>query len=542
MSKHYQGIISSKGIAVGKIVTLNHDGMYLHRIIHDSNRERSLFKAAAAMAGQELSDLKKRAKDEEKDIFTFQQMLLEDDDLLEQIYNYISNGVGSAEAVERAAAKLARIFSDQSDAYLQARHADVLDVCQRVVDILDGRPRTRLLLSEPMILAADEFFPSDIVGIGRGLILGLVAAEGSPHSHASIIARGLGIPVLVGLGSDFLQSCDGTTAILDAEKGIITLEPSRQALLDAHRSMERLSTQFSIDRNRCSRPCITRDGTEIELCANAVDADSVEAAIQAGARRIGLLRSEFLLTPGRPPREDELFRIYRNCMAAARGHDITVRTFDLGSNKGDVSQYTASMNPALGLRGIRIGMTRPQLLRDQLCALLRVSLGGNLRIAFPMVTCLEDWRYCQDQLALAMESLDKRGISYDKKIKAGIVIDTPAAALCAEELILSGPDFVMLSVNDLTQYTYAADRMNLQVRNFYKPQGRAVSQLLHHVMEICRRYALPVSLCGVGMMNTTLCEWYVRAGARSLVLPVRSISDMSEFLSKVDLREMYHPG
>ena len=250
------------------------------------------------------------------------------------------------------------------------------------------------------------------------------------------------------------------------------------------------------------------------------------------------MRSEFLLSMDAPPREEEQYRVYRRCMAAARGHEITVRTFDLGSDKGDVSQYTVSMNPALGMRGIRIGVTRPQLLRDQLCALLRVSTGGNLRIAFPMVTCLEDWRYCQDQLDQAMDSLAARGLPFDPNVKVGIVVDTPAAAICVEELILSGPDFVLLSVNDLTQYTYAADRMNLQVRNFYKPQGRAVSLLLHSVLECARRYGKPVSLCGVGMMSAQLCEWYVRAGARSLVVPTRSISEVSEILSKVDLRQM----
>lgn len=536
--KHYPGIISSPGIAIGKVVKLNHDGMFLQRIIHDSHREKTMIQTAIALAREELADLKKRAKEEEKDIFTFQEMLLQDDELLEQIDEYISRGVGSAEAVERAAAMFAKVFSSQSDAYLQARHADVLDACQRVVDILDGRPRTRLLLTDPVILASDEFFPSDIVGLGRGMILGLAAGNGSPHSHASIIARGLGIPVLVGLGSDFLRRCDGRNAVLNGETGVLTLEPNRTQLTEAQRAMESLSSRYTRERERCSRPCLTKDGTLIQLSANALDADSVEDAIQAGVRSIGLLRSEFLLSMDAPPREEEQYRIYRRCMAAARGHEITVRTFDLGSDKGDVSQYTVSMNPALGMRGIRIGVTRPQLLRDQLCALLRVSTGGNLRIAFPMVTCLEDWRYCQDQLDQAMDSLAARGIPFDPNVKAGIVIDTPAAAICVEELILSGPDFVLLSVNDLTQYTYAADRMNLQVRNFYKPQGRAVSLLLRSVLECARRYGKPVSLCGVGMMSAQLCEWYVRAGARSLVVPTRSISEVSEILSKVDLRQM----
>lgn len=534
--RKYQGTVSSGGLAVGTVMLLDHSGTLLHRLPRTKGRERAMLQAAQEQARRELGLLRERAKGEEKEIFTFQQMLLQDDDLINAVNDLIAQGLPSAAAVEQAAAKVAAEFAAQPSEYMQARKADVIDACRRVVDILDGRSREKLVLSEPAILVSDDFYPSDIVGIGRGMILGLAAAEGSPHSHAAIIARSLGIPMLVGVGAAMLKNSSGLLAVLDGENGTLVLNPSKKLVREVHQRMETLNARRATSRMAQPQICRTRDGTVIELCASAMDSTTVADAVQGGVSSIGLLRSEFLLNTHRLPGERAQAELYRRCVAEARGRRITVRTFDLGADKS-AGLCPPAQNPALGLRGIRIGTLRPKLLRDQLCALLRVSVGGNLRVAFPMVTCAEDWNWCMDQLEQAREILRARGTPFDEKMPVGLVVDTPAAAICAEELILHHPDFVLISVSDLTQYTYAADRMNHAVLNFYKPQGRAVSSLIRTVLESAHKYAIPASLCGVGLMSPELCEWFVRLGARSLVLPAGAIPEVQEYLAGTDLRQ-----
>lgn len=534
--RKYQGTVSSGGLAVGTVMLLDHSGTLLHRLPRTKRRERAMLQAAQEQARRELGLLRERAKGEEKEIFTFQQMLLQDDDLINAVNDLIAQGLPSAAAVEQAAAKVAAEFAAQPSEYMQARKADVIDACRRVVDILDGRSREKLVLSEPAILVSDDFYPSDIVGIGRGMILGLAAAEGSPHSHAAIIARSLGIPMLVGVGAAMLKNSSGLLAVLDGENGTLVLNPSKKLVREVHQRMETLNARRATSRMAQPQICRTRDGTVIELCASAMDSTTVADAVQGGVSSIGLLRSEFLLNTHRLPGERAQAELYRRCVAEARGRRITVRTFDLGADKS-AGLCPPAQNPALGLRGIRIGTLRPKLLRDQLCALLRVSVGGNLRVAFPMVTCAEDWNWCMDQLEQAREILRARGTPFDEKMPVGLVVDTPAAAICAEELILHHPDFVLISVSDLTQYTYAADRMNHAVLNFYKPQGRAVSSLIRTVLESAHKYAIPASLCGVGLMSPELCEWFVRLGARSLVLPAGAIPEVQEYLAGTDLRQ-----
>ena len=534
--RKYQGTVSSGGLAVGTVMLLDHSGTLLHRLPRTKGRERAMLQAAQEQARRELGLLRERAKGEEKEIFTFQQMLLQDDDLINAVNDLIAQGLPSAAAVEQAAAKVAAEFAAQPSEYMQARKADVIDACRRVVDILDGRSREKLVLSEPAILVSDDFYPSDIVGIGRGMILGLAAAEGSPHSHAAIIARSLGIPMLVGVGAAMLKNSSGLPAVLDGENGTLVLNPSKKLVREVHQRMETLNARRATSRTAQPQICRTRDGTVIELCASAMDSTTVADAVQGGVSSIGLLRSEFLLNTHRLPGERAQAELYRRCVAEARGRRITVRTFDLGADKS-AGLCPPAQNPALGLRGIRIGTLRPKLLRDQLCALLRVSVGGNLRVAFPMVTCAEDWNWCMDQLEQAREILRARGTPFDEKMPVGLVVDTPAAAICAEELILHHPNFVLISVSDLTQYTYAADRMNHAVLNFYKPQGRAVSSLIRTVLESAHKYAIPASLCGVGLMSPELCEWFVRLGARSLVLPAGAIPEVQEYLAGTDLRQ-----
>ena len=534
--RKYKGTVSSGGLAEGRLVLLNHDGTQQHRLTRSKGRECAMLGAALEQARQELGRLRERAREEEKEIFTFQQMLLQDDDLLNKVNELIARGTASAAAMEQAAAQIAAEFAAQPSEYMQARKADVLDACRRVVDILDGRSREKLVLTEPAILLSEDFYPSDIVGIGRGMILGLAASGGSPHSHAAIIARSFGIPMLVGLGASVLRSTDGAHAVLDAQNGFLALNPGKKFLIEAHQRMEALNARRQSSRTAQPRICRTRDGTVIELCASAMDTATVADAVQSGVGSIGLLRSEFLLDAHRLPGERAQVELYRRCVAEARGRRITVRTFDLGADKND-ELCPPAPNPALGLRGIRIGNVRPKLLRDQLCALLRVSVGGNVRIAFPMVTCAEDWNWCMDQLEQAREILRSRGTPFDEELPVGLVIDTPAAAICAEELILHHPDFVLISVSDLTQYTYAADRMNQAVLNYYKPQGRAVSSLIRTALESARKYAIPASLCGVGLMSPDLCEWFVRLGAHSLVLPAGVIPEVQEALAGVDLRQ-----
>ena len=490
----YLGVTASRGLAVGPVFRLDRAAPTA-RIAGLPELETARLNAALDLAKQELDGLQAQAAPSDRDIFLFQRMLLEDKSLLEGMRGHIAEGSEAADAVEATGLQFAHRLRNVQDEYISQRSADVLDACQRVSAILDGNPRGTPILTEPSILVADSLYPSDIVGVDRNLLLGLATAAGSSQSHAAIIARTMGLPAVIQLGRDVLADCSGSMAALDADNGRLILNPDPQ-LLNQLEERHRCTVNL-VSGDLLLRPCRTADGTRVYIMANCTAPDDIEAAMAMGAEGVGLLRSEYSLLSGTPPTEEQQYQYYKNCLLAAGGRPVTVRTFDIGEERAPVwLQVPMGPNPALGLRGLRFCLTQPELFRMQLRALLRAAAQASLSVVFPMVGGPEEWDAAMAQVELAKEELRERGEAFRENTPFGCMIEVPSAALTADALASRGCAFFSIGTNDLIQYLMAADRGNPNVAYLYQPCDPAVLRAIQAVIQAGARAGIPVGLCG----------------------------------------------
>ena len=532
----YQGATASPGLVMGPVRRLQHSGPGLERVVQTPGREQALLNAAVVLAKDELRLLEEAAVGTDKDIFLFQQVMLDDPGLNREIASYIAAGAGAAPAVERAAQLYAGRIEAADDDYIRQRAMDVLDACRRVVNILDGRPRTPLRLETPSILVSEYIYPSDIVSIGRGMLLGVACAEGSEQSHASIIARTMGIPAVVQLGAGFLNQNCAAGAVLDADNGRLILEPDEAVRKDAQRRI----VGASILKKRLAAlgaagPCRTKDGAHVALMASCSGPEDVELAMQAGAEGVGLLRSEFSIMAGRIPSEEEQYYFYLSCLQAAGGKPVTVRTFDFGADKSVPGLTEASPNPALGMRGLRMSLAHPQMFEEQLCALLRAGAKGPLRVAIPMVSCPEDWQRAMHHVEKARRTLRRRGVVFNDEMEFGCMVETPSAALLAGDILAAGCRFLVVGTNDLVQYTYAADRLDGRFSDFFSARSPAVHRLVGMVLEAAAGTGAPVCICGVHAGSPNQVVRYARQGVRCFSTEAASLLQVKARLLEEDL-------
>lgn len=532
----YQGATASPGLVMGPVRRLQHSGPGLERVVQTPGREQALLNAAVVLAKDELRLLEEAAVGTDKDIFLFQQVMLDDPGLNREIASYIAAGAGAAPAVERAAQLYAGRIEAADDDYIRQRAMDVLDACRRVVNILDGRPRTPLRLETPSILVSEYIYPSDIVSIGRGMLLGVACAEGSEQSHASIIARTMGIPAVVQLGAGFLSQNCAAGAVLDADNGRLILEPDEAVRKDAQRRI----VGASILKKRLAAlgaagPCRTKDGAHVALMASCSGPEDVELAMQAGAEGVGLLRSEFSIMAGRIPREEEQYYFYLSCLQAAGGKPVTVRTFDIGADKSVPGLTEDSPNPALGMRGLRMSLAHPQMFEEQLCALLRAGARGPLRVAIPMVSCPEDWQRAMHHVEKARRTLRRRGVVFNGEMEFGCMVETPSAALLAGDILAAGCRFLVVGTNDLVQYTYAADRLDGRFSDFFSARSPAVHRLVGMVLDAAAGTGAPVCICGVHAGSPNQVVRYARQGVRCFSTEAASLLQVKARLLEEDL-------
>ena len=524
-----QGTAASPGLALGPIKVLTRRYSALGRIVLEPRRETSLFEAAVGLAKDEITALGERASGADKAIFTFQREVLSDHGLLTEVLRYIAAGAGAAAAVERASGIYTAKMRSIPDEYLSQRAGDIQDACRRVVDILDGRPRERMTVDAPCILVSDELLPSDIVSVDHSLLLGVVTAGGSAQSHASIIARTFGIPAVVLAGPQVLTVPDGTPCALDGAGGLLVLEPDEPTYARyAHRINLAKRRRVSQERLRTT-PCISRDGVPISLLANCSGPTDITRALELGADGVGLVRSEFLFLDGALPDEACQTAFYRDCVRAAQGRPITIRTLDIGADKEVAGLTGEEPNPALGLRGLRFSLAHSELFHTQLAALLKAGLEGPLKVMFPMVASPEDLERALAAVEEVQQTLTLRGEAFSKNVEFGIMIETPAAALMADELAARAA-FFSVGTNDLTQYTHAADRVNPAVEQYYTPASPAVLRLLRFVARSAADAGIEVSVCGESAADPELALLYARAGIRKLSMAAPSIAEVKERL------------
>ena len=457
-------------------------------------------------------------------------MMLDDLDFVESIEGMIENDRVNAEAaVSDTGAQFAEMFAAMDDSYMQARAADIRDISARVIGILTGEGESGIVSDVPCIVAADDLAPSETVQLDKALILGFITAGGSANSHTAILARTMGIPAIISAGDALQPEMEGKYAIIDGQTGEAVIEPDdaeRERLLKKQakeKALKELLDQLK------GKPNVTKDGRNVMVYCNIGSPADIDAVLQNDGGGIGLFRSEFLYLQGSDyPTEDEQFEAYKTVAERMGGKRVIIRTLDIGADKqADYFHLNKEENPAMGLRAIRICLTRPEVFRTQLRALYRASAYGKIAIMFPMITSVwevqEIKRICRNIRA----ELAEEGVPMADKVELGIMIETPAAVMMSAELARE-VDFFSVGTNDLTQYTLAVDRQGVGLDRFFDAHHPAVLRMIRMAAENAHKAGIWIGICGELGADAELTETFLSMGidelsvSPSAVLPLRS--------------------
>ena len=525
----------SKGVAAGPISFYRRaSGVIPRHEVSDTAAELERFRAARETAKEQLAKLYDKALAEAGEdaamLFEAHQMMLDDLDFVESIEGMIENDRVNAEAAVRdTGAQFAEMFAAMNDSYMQARAADIRDISARVIGILTGEGESGIVSDVPCIVAADDLAPSETVQLDKALILGFITAGGSANSHTAILARTMGIPAIISAGDALQPEMEGKYAIIDGQTGEAVIEPDdaeRERLLKKQakeKALKELLDQLK------GKPNETRDGRNVMVYCNIGSPADIDAVLQNDGGGIGLFRSEFLYLQGSDyPTEDEQFEAYKTVAERMGGRRVIIRTLDIGADKqADYFHLDKEENPAMGLRAIRICLTRPEVFRTQLRALYRASAYGKIAIMFPMITSVwevqEIKRICRNIRA----ELAKEGVPMADKVELGIMIETPAAVMMSAELARE-VDFFSVGTNDLTQYTLAVDRQGVGLDRFFDAHHPAVLRMLRMAAENAHKAGIWIGICGELGADAELIETFLSMGidelsvSPSAVLPLRS--------------------
>ena len=513
------------GIAIGRAYVYRKGLATLPASCGDAAAEQQKFEAAKQTALEQLQSLMEetaqRLGEEQAMILDVQMMMLDDQDYLDSIAAMIQNGASAAEAVKESGDTFSAAFAAMDDAYMQARAVDVRDVSSRVVTILCGG-KVGFAMEEPGILIAEDLTPSETVQMPKDKILAFVTRQGSSNSHTAILARIMGIPSLVKTQINLDDEVDGHQMIVDGFDGRYYIDPDEEVVRlmeEKKRSADEHQRQLEAYRGKES---VTRGGQKVKLFANIGNPADVEQVLKGDAEGVGLLRSEFLYL-GRDsyPTEDELYNAYRKVVEGLQGRRVVIRTLDIGADKqADYFQLDKEENPALGLRGIRICIRRPEVFRTQMRAIYRASALGPVSVMFPMIASLWEVRKVKEMCQSIREEMAREGIPMGE-VEHGIMIETPAAALVSEQLAAE-VDFFSVGTNDLTQYTLAVDRQNPSLDGFYDPYHPALLRLLRLVAENAHEAGIWCGICGELGGDLTMTETFLDMGYDELsVSPTR---------------------
>ena len=512
------------------------------RVISDPEAEIRRFQAAREEAAAQLGQLYEKALatvgEEDAAIFEIHQMMLEDDEYIEGVETHIREEMLNAEAaVDRTAQELAAMFRGMDDEYMQGRAADVLDISRRVEQILSGGPAIDFSQYDRVILAADDLAPSETMQLDTKKILGFVLSGGSASSHTAILARNLGIATVVNTGTQIHADCEGKVAVVDGFTGTVYLDPDEATLTAIQEKQRQAQAERERLENVRGKESVTLDGQKVLIYANAGNPADLPGVIASDAEGIGLFRSEFLyLENDDYPTEEQQFEAYKKALTAMEGKRVVIRTMDIGADKtADYFDLEPEENPAMGLRAIRICLTRPELFKTQLRALCRASVYGRLAIMFPMIISVDEVRKAKALLAEVMAQLKEEGIPCAEKIETGIMIETPAAALVSDALA-EEVDFFSLGTNDLTQYTLAIDRQQTKLDAFFDPHHPAVMRLIEMTAKNAHKAGIWVGICGELGADLSLTETFLRMGIDELSVSATSVLPLRDKVRSLSLK------
>ena len=512
------------------------------RTITDPEAEVQRFQSAREEAAAQLGQLYEKALEtvgeEDAAIFEIHQMMLEDDEYIEGVESHIREEMLNAEAaVDRTAQELAAMFRGMDDEYMQGRAADVLDISRRVEQILGGGPAIDFSQYDQVILAADDLAPSETMQLDTKKILGFVLSGGSASSHTAILARNLGIATVVNTGTQIHTDLEGKMVVVDGFTGTVYLDPDEATLAAMQEKLKQAQAERERLENVRGKESVTQDGQKVLIYANAGNPADLPRVVASDAEGIGLFRSEFLyLENDDYPTEEQQFEAYKKALTAMEGKRVVIRTMDIGADKkADYFDLDPEENPAMGLRAIRICLTRPELFKTQLRALCRASVYGRLAIMFPMIISVEEVRKAKALLAEVMAQLKNEGIPCAEQIETGIMIETPAAALVSDALA-EEVDFFSLGTNDLTQYTLAIDRQQTKLDDFFDPHHPAVLRLIEMTAKNAHKAGIWVGICGELGADLSLTEAFLRMGIDELSVSATSVLPLRDKVRSLNLK------
>lgn len=520
------------GIAIGPIYFFTKEQKQVKRTkIEDAAAEIKRYEDACETAKEQLGELYKKALKEVGEsgaqIFEVHQMMLEDDDYNDSVKSIIETQMVNAEyAVATTGDNFAAMFAAMEDEYFQARAVDMKDISERVIDVLMGIGEAKSW-DEPSIIVAEDLAPSETVQFDKSKLLGFVTKLGSSNSHTAILARTMNIPALIQI--DIQEEWNGKMAVIDGFSGEFYIDPEPEILEKYQAKKEEQEAHRRLLAEQKGKPTVTKGGKAIKLFANIGSVSDLPAAMSNDAGGIGLFRSEFLYLESETyPTEDEQFKAYKMVAETMAGKKVIIRTLDIGADKQvDYFDLDKEENPAMGLRAIRICLTRPEIFKTQLRALLRASAYGNIAVMYPMIISVEEVRQIKAIMEDVKKELDDAGIAYGN-VEQGIMIETPAAAIISD-LFAKEVDFFSIGTNDLTQYTLAIDRQNAKLDEFYDPHHEAVLRMIEMVVDNAHKAGIWAGICGELGADMELTERFLAMGVDELsvsptfIYPVRQI-------------------
>ncbi len=533
--KEYKGKSVFGGIAIGRIKVYNKSEQQVKRVhIDDTEHEKKRYYAAVDKAAMQLQELYDKAVKEVGEanaaIFEMHQIMLTDDDYKESVENIIdSQHVNAEYAVAQTGDNYAAMFAAMEDEYMRGRSADVKDISERLINVLSGFNASSMVSDEPVIIVAEDLAPSETVQLDKDKILSFVSVKGSVNSHTAILARTMGIPALIGTPVIPDNDIDGKMGIVDGNSGCLYVDPDNEKLGYYRKKQDEQLKQKELLQLLKGREDITIDGRKIKLYANIGNVKDVMTVKANDAAGIGLFRSEFIyLERDTFPTEEEQFNIYRTVAENMAGKPVIIRTLDIGADKQcDYFNMDKEDNPALGMRAIRICLTRTEIFKTQLRALYRASAYGNINIMYPMIANMWEIDRIKEIEKEVRDELKQQGIDTGD-VQTGIMIETPAAVMLSDELA-EKVDFFSIGTNDLTQYTLAVDRQNPKLDSFFDPHHPAVLKMIKMVVDNAHKAGIWAGICGELGADTSLTREFLKMGVDELsvspgrILPIRKI-------------------
>lgn len=531
----YNGKSVFGGIAIGKISVYQKKEQQVKRVkIDDPEQEMARYEKAKAEGIKQLQGLYDKALREVGEanaaIFEVHQMMMEDDGYNESVENIIrSQGVNAEYAVATTGDNYAQMFSAMDDDYMRERAADVRDISERLLTILNGEETGAVDADEPKIIVAEDLAPSETVQLDKDKVLSFVTVKGSLNSHTAILARTMAIPALVNTSVSLESEMDGRLGIVDGADGTFYVDPDEETLAEMKKRQEEDLSRKQLLLTLKGKENVTLDGQKVMLYANIGNIKDLATVIQNDAGGIGLLRSEFIYLEKEDfPTEEEQFQIYRQVAQTMAGKRVIIRTLDIGADKQcDYFHMEHEENPALGCRAIRICLTRPEIFKTQLRALFRASAFGKIAIMYPMITSVQEVRKIKEIVEEVKAELTSQGVEFGNP-EQGIMIETPAAAIISDDLAKE-VDFFSIGTNDLSQYTMAIDRQNPQLDLFFDPHHPAVLRMISLVVENAHKAGIWAGICGELGADQSLTKEFLAMGVDELsvspgsILPLRKI-------------------